>query len=72
MRLKNKLVRFAHNLSRASMSCDWNDGILEYWNDGFWENGMVDIENLYEYNCIDFKEKQNGKKRKAALQVEGR
>ena len=39
------IVRFVHN---------WNDGILEYWNYGFWENGMVDIENQDEYNRIDF------------------
>ena len=28
-----KLVRFAHN---------WNDGILEKWNNGFWDNAMLD------------------------------
>jgi hypothetical protein len=28
------LVCFAHNLLRASMSCDWNDGMMEYWNIG--------------------------------------
>jgi hypothetical protein len=28
-----KLVRFAHN---------WNVGILEYWNYGFWDNAMLD------------------------------
>ncbi len=39
------LVRFAHN---------WNIGILEYWNHGFWDNGMVGLENQNEYNCIDF------------------
>jgi len=41
--LKIKLVRFAHNLSRASLrepqglttkSWDWNDGTMEYWNIG--------------------------------------
>jgi len=31
-----KLVRFAHN---------WNVGILEYWNHGFWDNGLVGLEN---------------------------
>jgi hypothetical protein len=29
-------------------------GILEYWNHGFWENGMVGLANENEYNCIDF------------------
>jgi len=24
------LVRFAHNLSRASRSCDWNVGIADF------------------------------------------
>jgi hypothetical protein len=47
------LVRFAHN---------WNNGMLELWNDGFWlpeslqlgaDNGMVGLENQSEYNCID-------------------
>ena len=28
------LVRFAHNLSRASRSCDWNNGTMEWWNIG--------------------------------------
>ena len=41
----SKLVRFAHN---------WNVGILEYWNIGFWDNGMMGLENQNEYNCIDF------------------
>ena len=27
--ISDKLVRFAHNLSRASRSCDWNDGTME-------------------------------------------
>ena len=40
---RHKLVRFAHNLSRASLrepqslttrSCDWNDGTMEWWNIG--------------------------------------
>jgi hypothetical protein len=29
--LSSDKVRFAHNLSRASRSCDWNDGKMEYW-----------------------------------------
>jgi len=29
-------------------------GILEYWNHGSWDNGMVGLENQNEYNCIDF------------------
>jgi hypothetical protein len=40
-----KLVRFAHN---------WNVGTLEYWNHGFWDNGIVGLKNQNEYNCIDF------------------
>jgi hypothetical protein len=31
--------------------------MMEYWNigiTGFWGNGMVDIENQYGYNRIDF------------------
>jgi hypothetical protein len=36
------LVRFAHNQSRASRSCDWNVGILEWWNNGCWENGVME------------------------------
>jgi hypothetical protein len=40
-----KLVRFAHN---------WNVGTLEYWNNGFWDNGIVGLKNQNEYNCIDF------------------
>jgi len=39
---KMNLVRFAHNLSSASRSCDWNNGLRlldptarrEQWNDG--------------------------------------
>ena len=27
---------------------------LEFWNHGFWDNGMVGLENQNEYNCIDF------------------
>jgi len=27
-----KKVNFAHNLSRASRSCDWNNGTMEWWN----------------------------------------
>ena len=30
-------------------------GILEYWNHGFWADGMVGLENQNEYNCIDFR-----------------
>ena len=30
---RQNLVRFAHN---------WNDGILEYWNNGLWDNAMLD------------------------------
>jgi hypothetical protein len=26
---------------------------MEYWNHGFWDNGMVGLENQNEYNCID-------------------
>ena len=37
---KSKLVRFAHN---------WNNGILESWNDGFKENRIQSA-----YYCIDF------------------
>jgi hypothetical protein len=33
---------------------NWNVGILEYWNNGFWDNGMVGLENLNEYNFIGF------------------
>jgi hypothetical protein len=40
MLIKNKLVRFAHN---------WNNGMLEYWNDGFKE---ISIQNVYDF--IDF------------------
>jgi hypothetical protein len=36
----NKLVRFAHN---------WNNGILESWNNGFKENRIQSA-----YYCIDF------------------
>ena len=43
--LFSKLVHFAHN---------WNDGIVEYWNHGFWDHGMLGLENHKEYNCIDF------------------
>jgi hypothetical protein len=28
------LVHFAHNLSRTSRLCGWNDGNMEYWNTG--------------------------------------
>jgi len=40
MFIKNKLVRIAHN---------WNNGMLEYWNDGFKE---ISIQNVYDF--IDF------------------
>ena len=51
--LFSKLVRFAHN---------WNNGIVEYWArseaflryHGFWDHGMLGLENHKEYNCIDF------------------
>jgi hypothetical protein len=26
---------------------------MEQWNIGFWDNGMVGLENQNEYNCID-------------------
>jgi hypothetical protein len=29
-------------------------GMLEQWNNGFWDDGMVGLENQNEYNCIDF------------------
>jgi hypothetical protein len=29
-------------------------GMLEQWNKGFWDDGMVGLENQNEYNCIDF------------------
>ncbi len=32
---------------------NWNVGILEYWNHGFWDNGMVGLENQNDYKCID-------------------
>ena len=41
---ENKLVRFAHN---------WNNGMVDSWKDGFWDNGMVRLENQNEYNRID-------------------
>jgi hypothetical protein len=28
--------------------------MVESWNDGFWDNGMVGLENQNEYNWIDF------------------
>jgi len=28
--------------------------MLEYWNYGFWDAGMVDLEKQNEHNCIDF------------------
>jgi hypothetical protein len=31
-----KSVRLAHNLSRALWSYDWNSGMMEDWNNGFW------------------------------------
>jgi hypothetical protein len=37
---KYKLVRFAHN---------WNDGILEHWNIGFWENGKLNYGKIPLY-----------------------
>jgi hypothetical protein len=56
------LVRFAfqyrsrENLYRrtSGLHPNWNVGILEYWNHGFWDNGMVGLENQNEYNGIDF------------------
>ena len=40
---KLKLVRFAHN---------WNVGIMECWNTGFWEiEGMVCWENHLDKTC---------------------
>ena len=27
---------------------------MECWNHGFWDNGMLDLENQNEYNRIDF------------------
>jgi hypothetical protein len=27
---------------------------MEHWNHGFWDNGMVGLDNQNEYNCIDF------------------
>jgi hypothetical protein len=30
--------------------------MLEYWNHGFWDIGMVGLDNQNEYNCIDFLE----------------
>ncbi len=48
MFVKN-LILFAHNLPRASSSCDWNNGMLESWNDGFKETR---IQKAYYF--IDF------------------
>jgi len=31
--------------SLTTRSCDWNVGILVYWNNGFWNNGMVGLKN---------------------------
>jgi len=28
--------------------------MMEYWNIGFWENGMVNSKNQDDYNSIDF------------------
>ena len=29
-------------------------GMMEQWNHGFWNIGVVDLEYQNEYNCIDF------------------
>jgi len=47
-------MRIASNLSSLGPHLNWNVGILEYWNHGYWDNGMMGLENQNEYNCIDF------------------
>jgi hypothetical protein len=32
---------------------------MEYWNHGFWDNGMVGLENQNKYNCIDLQQSLN-------------
>jgi len=41
-------------MSGQGLRPNWNIGILEYWNHGFWDYGMVGLENHKEYICIDF------------------